>query len=196
MEDLIRAWGLHDDPVIDFGAINEPYRTHLGMLQQPEQLAKALIYLSDFKIKTYLEVGTFWGSTCTFISLYLAKFNPDLKVLGIDNFHDFNQSLLELSGRIEFRKCTTNDLKGQSFDLCFIDADHSYKGVSTDYENVGKYAKICMFHDIQDEFVVKDRDKAGSKKHWNEIRNGKEVEFLEHPDGKKAMGIGIICPSR
>ena len=35
-------------------------------------------------------------------------------------------------------------------DFCFIDADHSYRGVKSDYEVLSGACRVAMFHDIQD----------------------------------------------
>ena len=36
------------------------------------------------------------------------------------------------------------------FDLCFIDAQHSYLGVKADYTEMAAHCRSAMFHDIQD----------------------------------------------
>lgn len=192
--DLIRQWGVHNDPVIDFGQVNHPYRSDFGVLQQPEQLAPALIFLSDKKINSYCEVGIFSGSNLVFVSAYLLRFNPKLKPTGVDTGRHLDQRVFnDLPFKVEFILGTSDKVKGRRFDLVFIDADHTYKWVEKDYNNVGKYAKICMMHDIQDEYVVKERDNAGSKKFWEEMKTTKEkVEFLAHPDGLKVLGIGVL----
>jgi len=193
---LIRQWGIHNDPVIDFGAVNQDYRSGFGVLQQPEQLAPALIFLSNQKINSYCEVGVFSGSNLILTTAYLSRFNPCIKATGVDTGRHLDPRVFDsLPFEVEFILGTSDKVKGRRFDLVFIDADHTYKWVKKDYGNVGKYAKICMMHDIQDEFVGQDVDNAGSKKFWEEIKKRtkkKTVEFLAHPDGLKALGIGII----
>lgn len=189
---IIKVWGLIDDPVINFGYDN--CRSDTGLFQQPEQLAPALIYLSKKKIKKYLEVGTFIGSSPTFISIYLSRFN-DLHTLAVDRDYQYHQVLLDLANKyskVEFLKGTSDDIKGYKSDLCFIDADHKYDSVKNDYHNIGKTAKICMFHDINDEGTVKDRDGSGTVKFWNEVKKSNSVEFKDHPLSLNVMGIGIL----
>lgn len=189
---IIKRWGVINDQVINFGY--DECRSPLGLFQQPEQLAPALIYLSKKGIKKYLEIGTFIGSSPTFISIYLSRFN-DLHTLAIDINHQYNESLFALANqfsKVEFHLATSNDIKGYESDLCFIDADHKYESVKQDYENVGKTAKICMFHDINDEGTVKDRDGSGTVKFWNEIKKSNSVEFKDHPLSLNVMGIGIL----
>jgi len=188
---IIKIWGIIDDPVINFGYNNCRFQN--GLFQQPEQLAPALIYLSKKKIKRYLEIGTFIGSSPTFISIYLSRFN-ELSTLAVDRDNNYDQNLLNLANKyskVEFLKGTSDDIKGYKSDLCFIDADHKYQSVKNDYQNIGGTAKICMFHDINDEGTVKDRDGIGTVRFWNEIKKPEYLEFKDHPLGLNVMGIGI-----
>ncbi len=188
---IIKIWGIIDDPVINFGY--NDCRSQNGLFQQPEQLAPALIYLSKKKIKRYLEIGTFIGSSPTFISIYLSRFN-ELSTLAVDRDNNYDQNLLNLANKyskVEFLKGTSDDIKGYKSDLCFIDADHKYQSVKNDYQNIGGTAKICMFHDINDEGTVKDRDGSGTVRFWNEIKKPEYLEFKDHPLGLNVMGIGI-----
>lgn len=189
---IIQSWGLINDQAINFGYDN--CRQPFGIFQQPEQLAPALIYLSYKGIKEYLEVGTFVGSSTTFISIYLSRFNK-LHTLAIDLLNRYDDNLLRLANQyayVEFHQGTSSDIKNYPCDLCFIDADHKYESVKQDYENVGKTAEICMFHDINDEGTVKDRDGSGTVKFWNEIKRPESIEFTKHPLGLNVMGIGIL----
>lgn len=189
---IIKTWGVINDQVINFGS--DEYRSPFGLFQQPEQLAPALIYLSTKGIKKYLEIGTFIGSSTTFISIYFSRFNK-LHTLAIDLNHNYEEELLRLANQfalVEFHRGTSDDIKGYMSDLCLIDADHKYESVKQDYENVGKTAEICMFHDINDEGTVKDRDGSGTVKFWNEIKRPESIEFTKHPLGLNVMGIGIL----
>lgn len=197
--DLIRQWGLICDPAIDFGQVNEPFRTGNGMFQQPEQLAPALIFLSHKDINSYAEIGTFTGATFAFICSYLSKFNPNMKAIAIDKDNPIHPDMMRLAMEacpVEFRFGTSADVAGREFDLCMIDADHRYTSVKEDYYNVGRLAKYCFFHDIIDEGTVKDRDDSGTVKFWNEVKTKNSYEFISHPENKKVMGIGILCHTK
>jgi hypothetical protein len=111
--------------------------------------------------------------------------NPNLKSIGIDIS---DKGLTEdIKQYINLHIGTSEDFKGQKYDFVFIDADHSYEGVSTDYENLGKYAKIVMFHDINDSTC------PGVVKFWNEIKEGKKYkEFTYQTNNNQIQGIGIL----
>lgn len=72
------------------------------------------------------------------------------------------------------------------FDLVFIDGDHAYEGVKSDWESYGRLGKVVVFHDIV-------RQEGGGKRPqvwmlWREIEGNKE-EFIA--SGSK-MGLGIV----
>ena len=185
--DLIREYGLHNDPCVNnlYGKENQPYLVSEGILQIPKQLASVLIYLSDFVIDTYLEIGTFNGKSTLFITAYLTRFNPDLKTLTVDNARVFQNPYKHL--KITQLLGTSDDLKDTPSDLCFIDGDHSLEWVKRDYENVGKSAKIRMFHDILETKSVNNND-MDVKNFWQSIKRPLSKEFT---DGGR-LGIGIL----
>jgi hypothetical protein len=66
--DLIRAFGIVQWGPDAFGN-DEKFKNATedmaGIYQTPDQTAKALVYLSDFKINNYLEIGVFQGGNFT-----------------------------------------------------------------------------------------------------------------------------------
>ncbi len=196
---LIREMGLHNDSSINhlYSPSEQAFLKQFGMLQQPQQLADALIFLSNFVINKYIEIGTFNGTCFAFIASYLKVFNPGIKSRTIDIMVRHNPLMeVEFKKRIDikFHTGTSDDFIGAKSDLCFIDADHSYSAVVKDYENIGKYAKLCMFHDIIDEHQTKIND-GGSLRHWKELKENENEceyhEFIDHPENKSNFGIGI-----
>lgn len=185
--DLIREYGLHNDPCVVhlFDKDDHKYLVTQGMLQIPEQMAGALIYLSKYLIDSYLEIGTFNGRSTLFITAYLSRFNPTLEVITVDNLREFTNPYPKLN--IAQHIGTSNDLTGRKSDLCFIDGNHSTEWIKRDYENVGQFAKICMFHDILETEVINNND-MGVKTFWQSIKRPTSVEFT---DGGR-MGIGIL----
>lgn len=192
---LIRAFGLvcWGPPV--FGE-DEQFKNHAtemaGIYQTPDQLSKALVYLSSFKINTYLEIGVFQGGNFLFVSEYLKRFNPEIKCLGIDPTNYLNpeiRELTELSEWMRLASVTSDKLAGRKFDLVFIDGDHSAEWVKKDYESVGKEAKICMLHDIQEGAC------PAVMEFWAALKNNTKKtvkEFIDSPTGAPMQGIGML----
>lgn len=185
--DLIRGVGLHGDPRVIhvYPKSEHVYLKDNGMLQIPQQLADMLIYLSDKKIKKYLEVGTFNGMTTIFITAYLSRFNPDMQTLTIDNLRILDNPYSHLN--IRQHVGTSNGYMGTQSDFCFIDGDHGLEWLKKDYENVGKSARICGFHDILESEEVVGKP-VNTKIFWESIKKPSSIEFTA--GGR--MGIGIL----
>lgn len=189
---LVRAFGIVQWGPDVFGA-DETFKNATpemaGIYQTPDQISKALVYLSQFEINTYLEIGVFQGGNFLFVSEYLKRFNPKIQCWGIDPtgfLNDEIRAIIETDLYLSYKAITSNDLKGQSFDLCFIDGDHSAEWVRRDYENVGQFAKICMIHDIQE---ISCPDVVAF---WETVKGKKPVTFLSHTSAHPSQGIGII----
>lgn len=164
------------------------YHTAGGMLQFATQFADALLLLSKHPIKSILEIGTYNGKTTSFMVAYLMRFNPTLTAITVD-VHDHKANFCGLP--IVQRIGTSQMFAGKYSDLCFIDADHRYKAVLADYMNVGKFANICMFHDINDD----DNNDPDPGRLWRELkllRNNTFHEFTDGAGGYRKMGIGIM----
>ena len=78
-------------------------------------------------------------------------------------------------------------LNGRNIDFLFIDGDHSYEGVKSDfdlyYEFMNKKGTVA-FHDIL--------DKCGVDRFWEEIRSKyRNLEIVEDYN-QKCAGIGVI----
>lgn len=197
VENLICQVGLHSDSNVspNYGEKNQQFLVPSGMLQQPRQLAEALIFLSDKDIKSYVEIGTFNGICTGFIVGYLNRFVKRLDAVTIDiteRYHPDYKAEMEDRFDILFLTEDSKKIKGYINDLCFIDGDHNYYGVKADYENIGRHAKYCMFHDIAEDWQLNLND-GGSHKHWNEVKlDHKHYEFLHTDIDRPSFGIGII----
>lgn len=79
-------------------------------------------------------------------------------------------------------------LKGNQLDFLFIDGDHRYEAIKSDYEMYSSLIRpggIIGFHDIG------EKEEGGGSKFWNEIKNNfKHREILL--DTKQEKGIGIL----
>jgi predicted O-methyltransferase YrrM len=87
-----------------------------------------------------------------------------------------------------------NILSGRQLDLLFIDGDHTYEGVKSDFEMYSPLARdgaVIAFHDI-----LEHPPKLGVEvdRYWNEIKAGyRHVEIVSarRPWG----GIGVLWKS-
>jgi len=189
---LVRAFGIVQWPDPAFGEdekFKNPSADMAGIAQTPNQIAKALVYLSDFEIKTYLEIGIFHGGNFLFVSEYLRRFNPEIQCLGIDPGEFLNNEICEIIEHedwLTFSKITSDDIAKQKFDLVFIDGDHNDGWAERDYNNIGKFAQICMIHDI----IYLACPEVGS--FWKTVKNNTAIEFLESSALPAIHGIGLL----
>jgi len=98
------------------------------------------------------------------------------------------------SKRIETQLALEKILKDQYLDYLFIDGDHSYEGVKSDYENYRRYVRkggLIAFHDILG--AHPKRQELGVKILWEELKakTPRRAEYIS--DNKRGYaGIGII----
>jgi hypothetical protein len=159
--------------------------------QTPDQIAKALVYISRFEINSFCEIGLYYGGNFLFCSEYLRRFNPDIQCTGIDPSDYLDSEIKEIINAndwLYYEKTTSESLTGRQFDFVFIDGEHTAPWPAKDYENIGRHAKICGFHDLQDPLWQDVR------KFWGTLNNPgmRKVEFLDDLSGRNSHGIGLI----
>ena len=172
-----------------------------GLFQIPRQFARFLALAAAHHPKSFLEIGTNNGWSAAVAAAYLARFVPDFHLTTIDIADHFRaKDALRERVSVQFvLGKTSDDFKGMPFDVCFIDGDHSFPWVERDFNNVGQFAKVCAFHDIND--LTTDRNEGGgSRKHWNQIKGelkdrGTFTELLDHSKNQPVMGIGVYVRS-
>jgi hypothetical protein len=173
-----------------------------GLFQIPRQLARFMILAAEHSPSSLIEIGTNNGWTACVLTGYLRRFVPRFQAVTLDVVDHFAlRSWATKNLPLQFSLGqTSDDFKGRAFDLCFIDGDHSWEWVSRDYENVGRFARVCAFHDIND--AATDRmEGGGSSRHWAWLKAtrgnaGAFHEILDHSDSKPVMGIGVFIQIR
>jgi hypothetical protein len=206
LANMIRVGGLSDHhphimPASTCWWLGKGLRT----LQYPHQFASYLVFLSDKPVASYVEIGTESGGSFAWTIAYLEATGHKLeRAVAVEP--QYAPGVAWLRRRypaVEYLRLRSTDpkvqaaLRQRSWDLIFIDGDHSYSSCRGDFElarDLG--ARIIAFHDIVD---------AGSpdvQRVWQEIRHdyADEYEFEEftqqYPDVANwtlatHMGIGV-----
>jgi hypothetical protein len=126
-----------------------------GIWQNPMELAVFLWDVKDIlkeaKISNFLEIGTFTGYTFFIINVFLkAHVSPDLISKTVDPDLQLDNEIYPYVIK-HYQKGTIDDVK-ETYDLVFIDGNHSNPGPTHDFESVEKYAKFVFFHDVCDKY--------------------------------------------
>jgi hypothetical protein len=196
---VIREVGLV--PIPEFEATYEGEEDYInasqqGVIQLPREFARYLQFVAEHRPASYLEIGTFNGATACLATAYLQRFNPAFAATTVDLwpgflFYEEVKSLLPLRYVIGQTSC---DFAGTAFDAVFIDGDHSFDWAWADYRNVGRSARICALHDVNNA-PYRELPLGGVCGVWDVLRReesaGAEfVEIFEHPT-REIMGIGV-----
>jgi hypothetical protein len=190
--EVVREIGLRGDRRRPYGPDNvHANRFGPGLWQIPDQLARALVYLSTQSVGSVLEVGTCDGWTSSVMAAYLSRFQHGLRFVTVDiagrfTAHPRVNALVPIAYHGE---SSAEDFTSEQFDLVFIDGNHDYEWVARDYDLVGRSARLCMFHDIDDRMVGVDN----VPKFWQDLRQQEQsgAEFQEFLGPAGVMGIGI-----
>lgn len=168
--------------------------------QYPNQFSKYLVYISKLAIKSYVEIGCHKGGTVAITIEYLSRFNMINEILCVDSWYRSKFDRYCKSKKITYLNCNSKDkkfkkvLSKNNWDLVFIDGNHSYEMVKSDYNTVKKHAKYVVLHDICNEYC------PGVVKFWKQIKNNNNnwIEWNEQysevtkKHEKKIMGIGLV----
>jgi cephalosporin hydroxylase len=175
----------------------------LQIWQYPTQFSKYLVFLSQFHIKSHLEIGVAYGGAFVFSAEYLKRFNPSLTSYCIDvasssvlvkcysRKRDFSYITAKSSDLYQHIDSQTH------FDLVFIDGDHSRDGVMRDFDLIKDKANIIAFHDIVNFKTF------GAIEAWDVVKNNYKnvydffeftdqyAEILNKQPGNRLFGIGV-----
>lgn len=157
-----------------------------------------------------LEIGTNYGGT---LLLWCMVSAPDATIISVDMpagpfgggyprrkiplYHRFPRANQQLhliradSHSPSTKESVLRILDGEKLDYLFIDADHSYSGVKSDFEMYGPLVRsggIVALHDIR---THDPRAKCEVEKFWNEIkREYRHREIIEQPS-KDSLPIAV-----
>lgn len=167
-----------------------------GLIQLPAEFARWLLLAGEQRPASFLEIGTFNGASACIATAYLHRFNPAFQATTIDVWPAF-VFYHEVRALIPLRYVvgkTSFDFAGHAFDAVFIDGDHSFEWAWADYQNVGRSARVCALHDVNNA-PYRQLAMGGVCGAWELICQEEEadvrfVEILEHPS-TAIMGIGV-----
>lgn len=189
--------------------------THWGAIQKQEELASLCRLVHRLRADTVLEVGTALGGTF-YCWIHVAR--PDALLVSVDLPHGSYRSphgdpeqtpercraAAKPDQRTEFIRAdshlpetleaTRRALDGREVDFLFIDGDHSYEGVKSDFEMYSQLVRdggLVAFHDIV------THDPAGDchvERYWQELRreHKEKWELVERGYDPHVCGIGVI----
>ncbi len=209
-EDIARACSGKDLPYAIERVINsKPFRSS----QLRPEILSLLESISAVEPRTVCELGCYQGGT---LFLFAKVARPDATIFSMDlrfpperlkayaRFASANQSIQFLAGdshtQATYEKLEQK-LGGRMLDVLFIDGDHSYDGVSKDFEMYSKLVRpggLIAFHDIVSDFKTRHGVKTktntgGVPKFWQELKGNYPGarEFIEDPE-QDGFGIGVI----
>ena len=204
VESIIFQLGLNAEASIELPTCVIKNKGGLYIWQYPNQFSKYLVFLSSLlPIKSYLEIGCRWGGTFILTHEYLSRFNSMERSIALDIMNSPVQNYCSFTDNCEFKLSDSHSsdfadyMKNNWFDMIFIDGDHSYNGVKSDYEFSKHSGRIFVFHDIVNAGC------EGVVRFWNELKNNSAdiYNFYEFTDqyeevtqrlGVAFLGIGVV----
>jgi predicted O-methyltransferase YrrM len=201
VDDLMRR-GWCDDVEVDIDALVEQSKTFVA-IQNPYELTRFLELVARRRPKTVLEIGTARGGTWYCLSQVAdqhATLNSvDLPGAGSGAQTELERELFATFGpptqRFHFvsgnsrdaatRQAVDEILNGRELDLLFIDGDHSYDGVKSDFELYSRLVHkggIVALHDI---CAMPDQwgPTAEVGLFWAELSHGRNTREIVDPQG-------------
>lgn len=177
-------------------------------LQDRRELSFALhIILEKIpSLKKVIEIGTYKGGT---LRLWQTISAPDAILVGVDSY-DFTSGAFSrdkdvslVIGRSDSPAVITKvkSIIGIDVDLLFIDGEHTYGVVKSDYDNYGPLVRpggLIMFHDTQSTAMSPRSAPQGCqvKEFWRELLDMNVVNgyynFCFNAKRLNRMGTGII----
>jgi predicted O-methyltransferase YrrM len=188
-------------------------------LQIPEELVQLAHLVHDLQPRRSLEIGTasggtlfLWswltpkGSQTVSVDLPQGHFGAGLRIPGNEGYPQwrtgFYRSFVN-DGRTarlikgdshsdQTRARVVEYLGGESLDFLFIDADHTYDGVRTDFElysGLVRSGGVVVFHDILERH---GSSRCEVSRFWQEIRGRHGYREIVADRNQDWAGIGVL----
>jgi predicted O-methyltransferase YrrM len=180
--------------------------------QKLEELVPALERIGALRPQRVCEIGTSAGGTLYLLTRVSA---PDALVVSIDlaipphtqalraRFARRGQRLVSIVGdshREETVAALQQMLEGRALDALFIDGDHSYDGVRSDFERYGRLVRsggIVVLHDVNEDFRTRHGLETPSisgevPRFWRELQGRYRTEELIADPAQDGYGIGLV----
>ncbi|AHB66469.1 O-methyltransferase [Haloarcula hispanica N601] len=180
--------------------------TSIRPMQIPAELRELSEIVARRDPETVVEIGTARGGSfyiwcrhlnAQVVSIDLPENDPRSIGPGPHFFHEMDPDTDTAFIRGDSHSESTKQelieiLSGQDIDFLFIDGDHSYEGVKTDFElyrDLMAEDGIIALHDISSEWL----DVQGF---WDEIKDDYQTQEIVIPSTEKSsrnkLGIGIV----
>lgn len=216
------------DTVLEIQPGWNPYK--VLALQHRVELENFIEFVAAKNPQTILEIGLFQGGT---LYVWTRAFNSTQQIVSVDQPF-WNETILQrrrelypsfsddiqidvIYGNSHAKSTYTEvgELLEGSVDFLFIDGDHTYDGVTQDFEmyrqlvdddgivafhDIKRHAKdqmekktrLSQVDDLEEEYVSVGRPEWEVSRFWKEMKTDYEVhEFLTHPK-QMGMGIGVV----
>ncbi len=188
---------------------------NIAPMQIRSEIVQLCMLVKELRPKTVLEIGTAKGGT---LCLFTRLADPEARILSVDlplgqfggGYPAFKiplyRSFATRRQHIELVRAdshsphtlerVTQYFAGRAVDFLFIDGDHSYEGVSSDFSVFSRLVRpggLIAFHDI----VPGQSTGVGEvPRFWQDLKAGSSVdaEFIEFVASwmQDGLGIGVL----
>jgi predicted O-methyltransferase YrrM len=180
--------------------------------QKLEEIIPALEAIEELRPQRVCEIGTAAGGTLYLLTRVSA---PDALVVSIDRATSphtralrarlgrQDQRVVSLAGDSHSEETALQLerlLDGRPLDALFIDGDHSYEGVRSDFERYARLVRsggIVALHDVNEDFRTRHGIETPSisgdvPRFWRELKEGYRTEELIADPEQDGFGIGLV----
>lgn len=186
---------------------------YLGIIQMPKEVQAFHAFLRDRSPRVVCEIGTAAGGHFYMLSRSLPTVTT---LIGVDLHvrnraflrrlapHNLDIQLIDGDSRsIPVRNAVERAVGGQGVDVLFIDGDHTYEGVRSDYLNYRDLVReggIIAFHDIVGDYGTRFGRKTVNctgdvPVFWSRLKpHARTIEFVADPE-QDGYGIGVLIHS-